>query len=227
MIQFNLLPSVKIEYIKTQRVKRLVIGAAAGVSALSLIVFLIMFLDVHVIQKRHINNLTNEINENVKELQAINDIDKVLTVQNQLNSLTPLHEQKPATGRFQTYLTQITPEPVSITSAHVSFSESKIIIAGSADSLATVNKFVDTVKFTKYTADDGGEQNAFSDVVLSSFSVDEKEASFEITFKFNPEIFNNTKQIKLTIPSIITTRSQTERPTNNLFQKPPDKKEEQ
>ncbi len=221
MVQFNLLPAVKQEYIKTIRTKRVVTSVSIIATIVALAILALLFINVNFVQKRHIANLTNDINSKVGELEDIEDIDKVLTVQNQLGSLTGLHEKKPATQRVLPYLSKLTPQSASIAQAGVDFTEDTMTINGTADSLATVNKFVDTLKFTKYRVDEGTDEVlAFSDVVLSTFSVTTNEANFEITFNFDPEIFNNTKKVELVVPNIVSTRSQTEKPAD-LFKPQP------
>jgi len=220
MVQFNLLPTVKIEYIKTTRTKRLVTGVAMVASIISLTVLVLLFINVNFIQKQHISNLTNDIDSQVSELEKIPDIDKVLTVQNQLSSLTALHEKKPATERILPYLSKVTPQAASIADVSVDFTTNTISIGGTADTLVTVNKFVDTLKFTNYSVgDDKAQIPAFTEVVLSTFSVTNSEATYQIDFKFDPQIFNNTQQIELIVPNIISTRSQTEKPSD-LFRQP-------
>lgn len=220
MVQFNLLPSVKLEYIKAIRTKRLVTTIAIVAAGAALGVLVLLYVNVNIIQKRHITNLTKDINTKVSELEAIDDIDKVLTVQNQLTSLTPLHEQKPATERILPYLSKLTPQSASISQTTVDFTTNTTSITGTADNLVTVNKFIDTLKFTKYkVGQDGPETPAFTEVVLTTFSVTSDEATYQIDFKFDPVIFDNTKQVELVVPSIISTRSQTEKPSD-LFQNP-------
>lgn len=219
MIQFNLVPAVKLEYIKARRTKRLIIGASIIVGGFSILIFILLFVNVNVLQKQHMKNLTNEIKTNTKELQEKADIDKILTVQNQLNTLTSLHEKKPAASRVQEFLSQVTPQQASIADTTVNFEDQAFTINGTTDTLVNVNKFIDTLKFTKFTEADSAEQkNAFSEVVLSSFSVDKNQATYQIDFKYNPTIFDNTKKIKLVIPNITSTRSDTQKPSENLFQ---------
>lgn len=220
MVQFNLLPSVKVEYMKAVRTKRLVTSVAMIASVVSLTILVLLFVNVNIVQKKHISNLTNDIDAKVGELEAIDDIDKVLTVQNQLTSLTTLHEQKPATERVLPFLSKVTPQAASISQTTVDYLDNSFVVTGTADSLATVNKFVDTLKFTKYTVDgDADEKTAFTEVVMTSFSVTNSEATFELNFNFSPELFNNTKEVDLVVPNTITTRSQTEKPSD-LFKQP-------
>ncbi|MCA9333450.1 hypothetical protein KC963_00195 [Candidatus Saccharibacteria bacterium] len=220
MIQFNLLPDVKIEYIHAERVKRSVILVASIVAGVAFAIFLMLFISVNFLQKQHLNNLNKDIARDTAQLQAIPDIDKILTVQNQLNSLTSLHEAVPATSRLMPYLGQVTPAQASISDVEVDFTANTMKISGSTDSLVTVNKFIDTLKFTTYTTNlDSEPKNAFTNVVLSSFAVDEDSVTYQISLQFDPQIFNNTVQVTLNVPKTVTTRSETEKPSD-LFQAP-------
>src|SRR5690606_35550427 len=212
MIQFNLLPDIKLEYIRARRMKRMVMGLGIVASAVALAIFFVLFVVVNVVQREHISNLNNDIKQGVDELKAKPDLAKVLTVQNQLTALPQLHEGKPAASRIIPFLTQLTPSNASISNITVDHDAGTMNVAGSANSLVTVNKFADTLKFTTFTINDDAtsKQNAFSEVVLSSFGVNDQGSSYYLTFKFNPEIFNNTHEVKLSVPNIISTRSQTE-----------------
>lgn len=222
MIQFNLLPDVKLQYIKAKNMRRTVVTVSTIVSMVSIAILVIMFLGVNVFQKKHLNNVGSDIDKYTKQLQDTPDLNKVLTVQNQLNSLPDLHNKKPYTSRLFVYLSQVTPADVSIGKLDVDFEAKTISISGSANKLSTVNIYVDTLKYTKYTtgeADNKTQVNAFSGVVLSSFSVDnEKGISYSILLSFDPTIFDNSKNISLIVPKQITTRSETEKPSE-LFKK--------
>ena len=216
MIQFNLLPSVKQEYVSARRNRRVTLMIAILVSGAALAIVIILFMGVQVVQKKYSADLSADIKSQAAKLTSTPDIDKVLTIQNQLASLPALHDQKPATTRLLSYLKQITPAKVSISSINVDFVTQSIQITGAADSLSTINTFVDTLKFTTYETADGQTGNAFSEVVLTSFSAAQDSVSYSIGFKYDPIIFTNTSTVTLTVPpGKITTRSETEKP---LFQ---------
>lgn len=223
MIQFNLLPDVKVDYIKASRTKRMVTLAAIAITAVTLFIFVLLLLIVRVFQQLHINNLNSDIKSSVSQLKGVEDLDKVLTVQNQLDKLTGLHEEKPATSRMYDYLIRMTPKDAKVSSVSVDFDANTIEIGGSAVNLETVNKYVDTIKFTDYK--DGGEQKrAFSEVVLSAFGVSgaaqgAERTTYTIQFRYEPAIFDNTKTVELVVPNIISTRSVTEAPSD-LFEAP-------
>ncbi|HSX44037.1 MAG TPA: hypothetical protein VLE69_01950 [Candidatus Saccharimonadales bacterium] len=217
MIQFNLLPDVKLEYLKSRRLKRSVILISTVVAGAAFGIALLLFFSVNVLQKQHIKDQNNDIKKYSSELQNTKDLNKILTIQNQLGSLTKLHDDKFVASRLFSYMAQVTPAKVSIATANIDFTSNKIIVGGNADSLNTINKFADTLKFTTYSADGADSKNAFSNVVLSNFSQDPKGgATYQFNLDFDPAIFKGDKEVTLTVPKIISTRSETEKP-ESLF----------
>jgi len=224
MIQLNLLPDVKMEYIKAQRTRSLVLSSAI-IIALGSIALLVLLLIVGGLQKKHINDLTKDIKTDTAMLQKKQDVTKILTVQNQLQSLTALHEKKPAVSNLFDYLNQVTPTQVDITDFTVDFDKESISITGTADSLGAVNKYIDTLKFTTFNTEGSSKkQPAFKNVVLSSFGVNtgnskgSRAVSYTIDLSYNPTIFDVTEQATLTVPNLTTTRSAIEQPAEDLFQ---------
>ncbi len=218
MIQFNLLPSVKLEYVKARRNKRVTLLVAVLAAGVSLAIMIMLFFGVQVLQKKYSSDLSTDIKAESAKLENTPELNKILTIQNQLASLPALHDQKPVATRLLGYVKQVTPAKVSIAKMDIDFSEQTIKITGSADAISTVNTFVDTLKFTTYKTEDAKTGSAFSAVVLSSFGKDEKGAKYEITFKYDTIIFSNASPVALTVPpGKITTRSETEKP-EALFQ---------
>ncbi len=95
MVQFNLLPDVKLEYVKTQRTKRLLTLISIVVSIVGLAVLFLSFVTVNVVQKKSLNDLSSDITKYSSQLKNVKDLDKILTVQNQLSTLKGLHDQEP------------------------------------------------------------------------------------------------------------------------------------
>jgi Tfp pilus assembly protein PilN len=218
MIQFNLLPDVKLKFIRARRQKRVIMLVAGGAAGAALIVLVLLFVVVNVLQKKHLSDLTADIKTYNSKIQNTKDISKILTIQNQLGSLPELHNKKAVASRLSVYITQLTPAQVSMSKFSIDFNAHTITFDGSADSLSTVNKFTDTLKFTTYKA--GNKTgNAFSDVVLASFTRGDKDANYQINAKFDPTIFDSANDATLTVPKIISTRSETEKPSA-LFQEP-------
>lgn len=222
MIQLNLLPDVKMEYVRAQRSRRLMTTVSILVTAVS-VGLLVLMLAANGLQKKHLNDLSTDIQERSRELAKQPQIDRILTVQNQLSSLNSLHEQKPAAAKMLEYMNQVTPSQVAINNLRVDLTAQTITIIGSADAISSVNKYVDTLKFTTYKIKgEDGSQPAFTDVVLTSFGIDSensngKPASYTIDLKYDPVILDITQVTTLTVPKQTTTRSELARPTE-LFE---------
>lgn len=224
MIQLNLLPDVKLEYIKARRSKRLVIMASAIVTGASVALVVMLFIATNVLQRTHLNNLNDDIEAKSEELKEIEGLNRILTVQNQLRSLDPLHTQKPAADRLGNYLAQTTPKNVTIAKIDVNFVENTISIEGYAPALHSVNTFIDTLKFTEYVSGEESGQ-AFTNVRLANFDRsdevrDSAEApvSYEITLGYSTIIFDNGMDVRLDVPATITTQSADRPDPDALFQ---------
>jgi Tfp pilus assembly protein PilN len=225
MIQFNLLPDVKLEFIKTRKAKRIVTSISTIAAAAAVFILLIAVFFVYGVQKKSIRDLNSDITKYTAQINQAPDLNKILTIQNQLNSLPRLESQKPATQRLFTYLTQLTPNTATISQLSLSFSADSISLTGQADSLATVDQFVDTLKFTTYTLGSSTQTSpAFSNVVLTSFGIgntgQNTEDSYVISTNFSPTIFNANENVTVKVPDIISTRSETDQPTA-LFKQAP------
>lgn len=223
MIELNLLPDVKLEYIKAQQTRRLAMAISFIVTAAAIAV-LVLMLSVEGFQKHTLGNLNKDVASGTATLQGEPQINSVLTVQNQLQSINGLHASEPAANRLFDYLNELTPTPVTIGNLSIDYNAHTISISGAADALSSVDQYIDTLKFTNYsTGPNTQDAPAFSSVVLSSFSLDNTTsppANYTITANFDPTIFDVTKNVTLIIPSKVTTRSSLEHP-GPLFVKSP------
>jgi hypothetical protein len=225
MIELNLLPDIKLEYIKAQRTRRLVLSISLLASAVA-ITLLVLLLGVNGLQKKHLSDLNNDIKNDSSTLQREPNINQILTIQNQLESFSALHSAKPAVTRLFSYLDQVTPAAVDINNFTTDFTQNTAIITGDADALSSVNQYVDTLKFTTYTSSQTNQSaKAFSNVVLSAFSLstgantttstqNTKPATFTINLSYDKNIFDITQNINLSVPNLVTTRSASSNPTD-------------
>lgn len=218
MIQFNLLPDVKLEFVKAQRTKRTVITAAFVSAGSSFVIFILLFLIVHGVQAVTLHSLDSDIKKYDATINQTPDLAKVLTIQSQLGALPSLHQQKPAATRIFTFLQQLTPVDVTISNCSFDYTANTVSITGATTGLDRVNTFVDTLKFTTYSTGQDNGQRAFTDVVLSQFSKTSTDTTYTITATFDPALFDNASDIKLSIPDQVSTRSIVEQPTD-LFKK--------
>lgn len=226
MIQFNLLPDVKLAYLKAERQKHLTISIAIIASAVTLGIFAFLVVTVRVFQQTHMNNVTEDVKKTTAKIQKTSDINRMLTVQSQLNSLNTLHESKPVTSRLYGYITRLTPAEASISEIKLDYTTNKIEVSGTVPTLAIVQKFADTFKYTTYRLADKQANDttpdpaAFIDVVLTSFTREKGKAKYTLTMTVDPVIFSGTKEATLNIPTIASSDTTQERPTP-IFQPVP------
>ena len=217
MIQFNLLPSVKLEHLKAKRLKRIISLSATGVIAACFLTVAGLISVVVFAQPKRLNDLDKSIKSVSNDIKSTKDINKVLTIQNQLSVIDKLHSDKPAIERLFTFITQITPKTVSIQSFSADVETAKIEVTGQAPTIEEMNKYIDTLKFTSINYGDATKTDikAFPQVVLSSYAINQNGAGFNVSITYELDIFKSEKTtLKLSVPKITSTRSETERPTD-------------
>lgn len=221
MIEFNLLPDIKLEYLKTEKTKRLVFSISLIVAA-SLLLVLVLLSSALVLQNRQVSNNNKAIKNYSQQLTGTADINKVLTIQNQLKTIVNLYNQTPEATRLYNYLPQLVPQSASVSHLTVDFSTATIKISGAAPKLEVINTFADTLKFATYSVDQqSATKKAFPSVVLQSFTRDPSSASYNFSISFDPALFDRSHTVRLVVPSnYISTRSFTELPSSSLFNSP-------
>ena len=232
-VQFNLLPDVKLDYMRTRRSRNLVIIISALAVIISATILILLLVTVEVVQKNQLKSTKTSLSSADSQLSNISNLNKIVTVQNQLTTLVGLHQKENVTSRIFTYLQQLTPSKAHISRVNLDLTQNTIELAGSADNQQTVNTFVDTLKFTTYKV---GSQDtphpAFSSVVESNFSINTNDVSYTIDMSLDPKLFSNSlldsqghaQTPVLSVPSLTTTRSAIDDPSNALFQKASDDK---
>jgi hypothetical protein len=184
-------------------------GISVIASAAALVIFVFLLMTVHVFQKKNMSDLTKDIATSSKELRQTPNLSKMLTVQSQLNSLTGLHDAKPTTSRLFSFMNQLTPTEASISQLKLDMETKSVSISGEATTLDVVNRFVDSIKYTKYkTADSSDTKQAFSNVVLTTFDRDEKKATYTIDFAVDTDIFSNASDVTLLVNGAAATNTE-------------------
>ncbi len=202
MIQFNLLPDVKKQYVKAKRTKRLIMTVSFMASAGMVAVLIALFSYAQFAQKKHISDLGEDIKSVATEIQTTPGLNTVLSVQNQLVHLPGLHQQKPHTSRLFDYVKFVSPKEVSISQLTLDGTTNQITMSGQADSIATINKFVDNIKSVRYSEgnpDDGVALVPPFNQVATELSAENDQASFEIVMTYDPLIFSNPLAITMSL----------------------------
>ena len=217
MITLNLLPDIKKEYLNTQRFKRLFIVGSIVISSVFIAGAVLLALFVFGVQRLQLSNTQSEIDSSLSQLQSVQDLDKIVTIQKQLEVLPGLHNDKPAANRLFGYLSTLVPSSVNLSKVEIMFDADTLggELSGSAPSPKDVNIFVDTLKNAEFTYTGADAPiKPFYSVVLADPIVEADEVTYKISIKFDALLFDNTLQgAKLSVPNITTSNSVTERPS--------------
>lgn len=202
MIEINLVPDVKQELIKAERVRSVVISMTilAGVVAIGIVILLGLW--VFAVQAARGALSDNAIKTENAKLAAVEDLESSLTIQNQLSALPGLHEGKQINSRIFDVLATINPLPpneVTISKLAIDEAEKTITIEAQAiggyPALEVFKKTIAATEF-RFVADDNSEQsyllsNGISDGDRSygENSGGQKVLRFTLTFEYPEELF--------------------------------------
>lgn len=223
MIQLNLLPDVKKEYLKSQRMKRNIISLSILASIIAAVLVLLLALYVHGAQRIARNQLQGDIDKSNQELQGLNDINKVLTVQGALASLPELHDKKNINSRLFDYLKVVVPNEVSLNKLELAHKGNTLKMTGRSNDYKSLNVFVDTLKSAKVTYgpdDSRSTVTPFKNVTIAnatkSSDTQKPGIEFVVNLEFDPVIFKTkTQNPAMSIPT--TTTGQGFVKSNELF----------
>ncbi|HSE29012.1 MAG TPA: hypothetical protein VLA77_00300 [Candidatus Saccharimonadales bacterium] len=225
MIQLNLLPDLKKEFINAQKTKHLVITSSILVTLIAAGISVLLFFYVNFGQQFQITLITNAINDKSEELSSISDVDQYLTIQNQLAALDPLHASKGVYSRLFSFLNILNPSPpnnVNLSNVQVAASESSIVFTGTTGSFEALNVFIDTLKNAQVEFKPNGEgdltkESMFSQVMTQSSGLaksnNQTVVSFTIKAFYNAPVFDaKNTDVQAIVPNITTTQSVTGAP---------------
>jgi len=206
MIEINLIPDVKQELLKAQRVRTSVISMAIiiGIVAVGIVVALAMW--VFAIQTARDVITDTTIKSESQKLSGVEDISDTLTIQNQLSKLVAMHDSKHIDSRIFDVLDTINPSApnnVSITKLTLDSSDSTIKIEAQAvngyPALEVFKKTINATKF-EYTQDDEKKSVPLATSMSDSDRSYGEDASgakvlrFTLTFEYPSELFMRTAQ---------------------------------
>lgn len=232
MIELNLLPDVKKEFIKAQRTRNTVISGAILVSLIAGGIVALLATSVYLGQGLMIGNLKKQITDNHRTLASKQEINKYLAIQGQLEALDKAAGQRSVYGRILDALPALNPAaPNNVTLYDFSMTktDSSATMSGEANNFEAVNNFKNTLEkaVVSYTDNSGQKQQTALFPTVSSgipalTQVNGKSvASFTFTLAFSPEVFDPlNKDIAINVPKIVTSDSDQNAP-KELFSSQP------
>lgn len=202
MIEINLVPAVKQELIKVQRVRTTVISFSILIGLVSIVVVTLLLIYVFGVQTIRGVVVDDAIKKGGAQLASVQDLSKTLTIQDQLTKISLIHDNSKLDSRIFDVLTAIippSPNDVQISTMTVDSTAGTITMDGqAANSYAAVEVFRKTIEGAqvKYTSDGGQKQVTLASSINTGNTSYGQDASgakvlrFTLSFKYAPELFS-------------------------------------
>lgn len=198
MIQINLLPDVKQEYLKAQQMKHAFTVVSILASLAAVAVLGLLFAYVQIVQPRHRANLQKDIDSGISEIKDKKDAVEIVTVQGVLDQIPALQDKKLITSNIFQYLSSFTPRDVAYSEIKLDFNTNTAVFTGQTTTLERANVLANNLKSAKFNYKEGDSNQSlkpFSSIVFSSLGKTEqadstKDVGFQITLQFDPLLFN-------------------------------------
>lgn len=193
MIEINLVPDVKQELIRAERTRALVVTGSifAGLIGLGIVVLLALY--VYGVQTVRSAFADDAIEKQSAQLTAVEDLSKVLTIQNQLEQIETLNQGRKADSRIFDMLAAVlppSPNQVQISSLTMDAEAKSLRIEGQTPTYDTLEIFKKTIDGAVVTYLPEGSEEEMSDKLASDISI--SDVSFA-------EDANGAKVVRFTI----------------------------
>ena len=199
MIEINLLPNVKRELLKTRAMRNRVISISflVGGASIVAVVVLALILGSQIAAEAVQNGVIKDRND---KLMAVEDLNKVVTIQHQLTKINEQHSGKKLNSRIfdvVTAVNPVVPNNVSFSDIKVNPESKTITLEGSAvngySALETLKK---TILNTKVQTTDGDKSSEVSltkeikdgDTSFGENSEGKKVLQFSFSFEYAEEL---------------------------------------
>ena len=199
MIEINLLPNVKRELLKTRVMRNRVISISflVGGASIAAVVVLALILGSQIAAEAVQSGVIKDRND---KLMAVEDLNKVVTIQHQLTKINEQHSRKKINSRIfdvVTAVNPVAPNNVSFSDIKVNSESKTITLEGSAangySALETLKK---TILNTKVQTTDGDKSSEVSltkeikdgDTSFGENSEGKKVLQFSFSFEYAEEL---------------------------------------
>ncbi|TAH33600.1 hypothetical protein EYC58_00510 [Candidatus Saccharibacteria bacterium] len=219
MIQLNLLPDVKKEFLRAQSARRKTIAISILVTIIAAGLTAVVAIYVYAVQNGIKYLQTEDIKSKSSELSSVKDIDKYLTIQNQLAQLSSLHGNKNNFSRLIDFLPRLNPAPpqnIVLSNLDVDTTNTTINFKGRVSDYGALTTFKDTLTNATFTHMHNGENveatKLFSKVTIDSALYEKTSTSsgvtFAITVVYDSAVFKQENtNVVVTVPNKETTGS--------------------
>lgn len=214
MIEINLIPDVKQELLKAQRARSIVITSSIFASIVAAGVVILLLVYIFGVQGLRGVVLDGDITKKGDELAKVEDLSKILTIQNQLKAISNLNDKKTMSSRTFDMIAAITPQNAAsaVTFSQISLGATdgeltapeaeskgggKLSLQGQTAGYDAMEVFKKTIENTIFQYTINGETNTLplaSNISTGEISYGEdadgnKVLRFTISFDYPPELF--------------------------------------
>lgn len=219
MIQLNLLPDVKKEFLHAQSARRKTIALSIMISIIALALTAVFSIYVYAVQNVIIYAQTQDIKAKSSQLNSVKDLGKYLTIQNQLAQLSNLHASKNNFSRLLDFLPILNPAPpknITLTNLEVNTPDTTVTFKGRVNDYGTLTTFNDTLVNSVFSYQKNGtdskDNKLFKDVKITSASYDKNDktsgVNFTIIATYDVAAFaQENLAVTVTVPNKETTNS--------------------
>ena len=203
MIEINLVPDIKQELIRARSVRSAVVSVAITTTIIAGAAVAVLAFYVFGVQTLRSNFADDSIKSGASKLASVEDLSKILTIQNQLTKMSALNNDKMMDSRAFDLLQAIlppAPNTVKISSFKIDAETDTITFEGQTPTYPSLEAFKKTIGAANVRFLDGDKQTdavlasdlSISDVSYGEDATGAKVLRFTVAFKYAPEFFSPT-----------------------------------
>jgi len=202
MIEINLIPDVKQELIRAQQVRTTVISIATFLAIGFGAAVVILAMYVFGAQAYMNNDAQGKIKSKFDKLQNVQDLDKALTLQKQLQAISAQHEAASVNSRLFDILATVIPQGTVIKSTKLSVPDKTITIEGETDGYNSLDALKKTILATKFEYKEDGTNDAKSVALATTITDGDRSFGqgqdgsqvlrFSFSFQYPAELLERT-----------------------------------
>ena len=202
MIEINLVPDVKQELIRARMIRSAVVSGAIITTIIAAAVVAILSVYIFGVQTVRGAVADDAIKKGSAQLASVEDLSKILTIQNQLTKINDLNDSKKIDSRVFTLLQAIippAPNDVKVSSLTIDAEEDSMTLEGQTPTYLSLEAFKKTIgaAYVRYNDEDDKQQDVSlaSNLSISNVSYGEdatgsKVLRFTVSFNYASELFS-------------------------------------
>lgn len=210
-IEVNLLPDVKLEYLKTRVARTRVTTVAILVTVASLAITALIGITVFIVQPASIASFDSKIKSQFETYKSYNGVDQIITIQNQLSKIDNMHQEKPISSRLFNMIVSVidgSGKSVQVSKMEYNRELSSIVMEGqSRDGFVGIEALGKSIQDTKiiYVDDAGNSQtlpmttkvNALSNPSYGRDATGATVLMFSLGFEVDDKMFDSSIDLTL------------------------------